>query len=149
MLHKQNCTFESSLLQEGHYKNNQNDPSELSPKHCTAKKQHWGNLPGMGHSSGDQEKRGSLNALGVILYNHQGWKRPLRSSSPTINPSSPCPLNHIPQCHKQRCQQSNGFVGERGTRDEEQCQMGVLGGRRPTLRQQKREWMELGNHISL
>jgi len=31
--------------------------------------------------------------------NHSGWKRPLRSPNPTINPSPPCPLNRIPQCH--------------------------------------------------
>ena len=28
-----------------------------------------------------------------------GWKRPLRSSSPTIHPTPPCLLNHIPKCH--------------------------------------------------
>jgi len=33
--------------------------------------------------------------------NHRiiGWKRPLRPSSPTIHPTPPCLLNHIPQCH--------------------------------------------------
>ncbi|KAF1556984.1 Collagen alpha-1(XXI) chain, partial [Eudyptula minor] len=25
------------------------------------------------------------------------WKRPLRSSSPTVNPTPPCPLNHVPK----------------------------------------------------
>ena len=28
-----------------------------------------------------------------------GWKRPLRWSSPTIHPTPPCLLNHIPNCH--------------------------------------------------
>jgi len=28
-----------------------------------------------------------------------GWKRPLRSSSPTTCPTTPCLLNHIPKCH--------------------------------------------------
>ena len=32
-------------------------------------------------------------------YNHQGWKRPLRSSSPTANPTPPCLLNHVLKCH--------------------------------------------------
>ena len=32
--------------------------------------------------------------------NHKGWKGLLRSLSPTINPSPPCPLNQVPQCHK-------------------------------------------------
>jgi len=27
------------------------------------------------------------------------WKRPLRSSSPTIHPTPPCLLNHVPRCH--------------------------------------------------
>jgi len=31
--------------------------------------------------------------------NHSGWKRPLRSSSPTIHPAPPCLLNHVPRCH--------------------------------------------------
>ena len=33
--------------------------------------------------------------------NHRiiGWKRPLRSSSPTIRPTTLCLLNHIPKCH--------------------------------------------------
>jgi len=33
--------------------------------------------------------------------NHRiiGWKRPLRSSSPTVNPTPPCLLNHAPRCH--------------------------------------------------
>ena len=33
--------------------------------------------------------------------NHRiiGWKRPLRSSSPTITPKPPCLLNHILKCH--------------------------------------------------
>jgi len=33
--------------------------------------------------------------------NHRiiGWKRALRSSSPTIHPTPPCLLNHIPKCH--------------------------------------------------
>jgi len=28
-----------------------------------------------------------------------GWKRPLRSSGPTIYPTSPCLRSHIPKCH--------------------------------------------------
>jgi len=28
-----------------------------------------------------------------------GWKRPLRSSSPTICPTPPCLLNNIPKSH--------------------------------------------------
>lgn len=36
--------------------------------------------------------RESLNCL--------GWKRPVRSSSPTFNPALPRPsLNHVPRCH--------------------------------------------------
>jgi len=32
--------------------------------------------------------------------NHLGWKRTLRSSSPTTNPTLPSPpLNHVPKCH--------------------------------------------------
>jgi len=33
--------------------------------------------------------------------NHRiiGWKRPLRSSSPTIDPTPPCLLNHTLKCH--------------------------------------------------
>ncbi|KAK4817962.1 hypothetical protein QYF61_003482 [Mycteria americana] len=31
---------------------------------------------------------------------HRGWKRPLRSSSPTVNLTLPSPpLNHVPKCH--------------------------------------------------
>ena len=38
--------------------------------------------------------------VGIIeSWNRKDWKRPLRSSSPTVSPSSPCPLNHVPQCH--------------------------------------------------
>ena len=28
-----------------------------------------------------------------------GWKRPLRSSSPTVTLTPPCLLNHVPRCH--------------------------------------------------
>jgi len=31
--------------------------------------------------------------------NHQGWERPLRSSSPTANPTPPGLLNHVPKGH--------------------------------------------------
>jgi len=31
--------------------------------------------------------------------NHKVWIRPLRSPGPTTNPSPPCSLNHVPQCH--------------------------------------------------
>ena len=37
-----------------------------------------------------------------VLANHRivGWKRPLRSSSPTVHPTTPCLLNHnILKCH--------------------------------------------------
>jgi len=36
------------------------------------------------------------------LYNgHRiiGWQRPLRSPSPTVTPTPPCLLNHVPKCH--------------------------------------------------
>jgi len=37
----------------------------------------------------------------MVCENHRiiGWKRPLRSSGPTVNPTPPCLLNHIPKCH--------------------------------------------------
>ena len=36
----------------------------------------------------------------VESWNHLGWKRPLRSLSPTINLTLPCPpLNHVPKRH--------------------------------------------------
>ena len=35
----------------------------------------------------------------IESQNHLGWKRPLRPSSPTINPSPPCLLNHMLKCH--------------------------------------------------
>ena len=35
----------------------------------------------------------------IESQNHQGWKRPLRSSSPTINPTPLCLLNHVLKCH--------------------------------------------------
>ena len=31
--------------------------------------------------------------------NHEGWKRPLRSSSPAVHLPPACPLNQVPQCH--------------------------------------------------
>ena len=31
----------------------------------------------------------------IETQNHEGWKRPLRSSSATINPSRPCPLSQV------------------------------------------------------
>jgi len=34
-----------------------------------------------------------------VFHRIIGWKRPLRSSSPTINPTPPCLINHIPKCH--------------------------------------------------
>ena len=37
----------------------------------------------------------SVHTLSCII----GWKRPPRSSSPTIHPTPPCVLNHIPKCH--------------------------------------------------
>ena len=43
-----------------------------------------------------------LNAPGILVLvprseNHKGWKGPLRSSSPTVNPSSQGPLKPCPQ----------------------------------------------------
>ena len=37
----------------------------------------------------------------IICQSHRiiGWKRPLRSSRPTIHPTPPCLLNHVPKCH--------------------------------------------------
>jgi len=35
----------------------------------------------------------------IESQNHKGWKRPLRSSSPTVNPTPPCLLNHVLKCH--------------------------------------------------
>jgi len=32
-------------------------------------------------------------------WKHSGWKRPLRPSSPTINPTPPCLLIHVLKCH--------------------------------------------------
>jgi len=32
-------------------------------------------------------------------WNHQGWKRPRRSSHPTITSTPPCLLNHVPKCN--------------------------------------------------
>ena len=42
----------------------------------------------------------SVHAI-IESWNHRiiDWKRPLRSSSPTINPTLPCLLNHITKCH--------------------------------------------------
>jgi len=31
--------------------------------------------------------------------NHQGWKTPLRSSSPTVSPTPLCLPNHVLKCH--------------------------------------------------
>ena len=35
----------------------------------------------------------------IAPYKHSGWKRLLRSSSSTVNPTPPCLLNHAPKCH--------------------------------------------------
>ena len=35
----------------------------------------------------------------IESQNREGWKRPLRSSSPTINPTPPCVLNQVLKCH--------------------------------------------------
>ena len=44
-----------------------------------------------------------LQCIFIIIesQNHRllGWKRRLRSSSPTIHPTPPCLLKHIPKCH--------------------------------------------------
>jgi len=50
--------------------------------------QHLGEKVGQG-------KEGKREANHRII----GWKRPLRSSSPTIHPTPPCLLNHVPKCH--------------------------------------------------
>jgi len=44
----------------------------------------------------------SACSLATVSLNHEGWKRPLRSSSPTISPSPPRPQNNIPQCTSTR-----------------------------------------------
>jgi len=38
-------------------------------------------------------------------HSHRGWKRPLRSSGPTISPSPPCPQNQVPLCDVGPCSQ--------------------------------------------
>ena len=35
----------------------------------------------------------------IESWNHEGWKRPLRSSRPTVTPTPPHLLNHVPKCH--------------------------------------------------
>ena len=37
--------------------------------------------------------------LKIFFHRIIGWKRPLRSSSPTIHPKTPCLPNHILKCH--------------------------------------------------
>ena len=41
----------------------------------------------------------SWNLFHRILESSRLEKRPLRSSSPTANPTPPCLLNHVPKCH--------------------------------------------------
>ena len=43
----------------------------------------------------------ALTRTFAAMRNHRitGWKRPLRSSSPTIRPTPPCLLNRILKCH--------------------------------------------------
>jgi len=50
--------------------------------------------------------------LVIEPQNHQGWKRPLRSSSPTITPTPPCLLNHVPECQIYTC--AGSFCSFRG-----------------------------------
>ena len=38
-----------------------------------------------------------LGAHGSQNHRITGWKRPLRSSSPTVSPTPPCLLNHVPK----------------------------------------------------
>jgi len=40
-----------------------------------------------------------LAIIYVDFHRIIGWKRPLRSSTPTIHPTPPCLLQHIPKCH--------------------------------------------------
>ena len=37
--------------------------------------------------------------LGFEVRRIIGWKRTVQSSNPTVNPTPPCLLNHIPKCH--------------------------------------------------
>lgn len=40
----------------------------------------------------------------IQLWNHLGWKRPLRLWNPTVPPALPNPLlNHVPKCHIYWC----------------------------------------------
>ena len=43
----------------------------------------------------------SANIINCCAHNHRitGWKRPPRSSSPTVTPAPPCLLNHVLKCH--------------------------------------------------
>jgi len=49
----------------------------------------------------ERGRAGEIHAHTVSLesQSHWGWKRPLRSSSPTINPSPPRLPNRVPKCH--------------------------------------------------
>jgi len=48
-----------------------------------------------------EEPDGGTPKVRIIdSQNHLGWKRPLRSSSPTVNLALPTPpLNHVPKHH--------------------------------------------------
>jgi len=57
-----------------------------------------------GESSSPGPARSPRIAGEVEKRDHRiiGWKRPLRSSSPTINPTPPCLLNWVLKCHVYR-----------------------------------------------
>jgi len=42
---------------------------------------------------------GNTTPVTLESQNHEGWKRPLRSWSPTVNPTPPCLLNDVLKCH--------------------------------------------------
>ena len=55
-----------------------------------------------GHGLGGKVVWGwQLDLMIIESENHRiiGWKRPLRSSSPTIHPTPPCLLNHVLKFH--------------------------------------------------
>jgi len=46
----------------------------------------------------ERSRKNDENFLGSF-HRITGWKRPLRSSSPTIHPTAPFLLNHVLKCH--------------------------------------------------
>ena len=45
------------------------------------------------------EQQSRAGGCSLESQNYSGWKRPVRSASPTINPIPPCLLNHVLKCH--------------------------------------------------